>query len=327
MSIHRIILLCSAAFAAAVLLVQGQNATDAVRSQTGLTVAKGQLQVEFSRTGRKPEVSVSVMSVPQPAETTAPLTLTLRAIVGSDEAEVDDRLTAVDTLGADLNCHEIAVLCVFLKQPLNPQAKRLRSLHALKNNILNVLREQTAPPPGLTGLMVEMYHDRAQDPVMRDYAIQHLGAWYNRDDAVSPKERERIRAVLAEAVRELNSTAGTALLGMHRLSADDEAFDATQIDCVALSLVQSADTDTAARLTAIQVCAERGLKEALPTVETLAQTSDCIPMQLSAIAAAARLGGSQQAKVLRSIGPTPNEEVNAALQVALRQLEQSRDLF
>jgi len=58
-------------------------------------------------------------------------------------------------------------------------------------------------------------------------------------------------------------------------------------------MAQSQDTDTATRLTAIQVCAERGLKEVVPVAETLARTPDCLPLRLSAIAAVDRSSGVQ----------------------------------
>jgi hypothetical protein len=235
-------------------------------------------------------------------------------IVGTDAAEMGDRIEAVHQLGNNLTSFQVAALAVFVNSPVTDGAKDAWGLYAVKNDILNVLRAQTTPPADLTRLLIGMYRNRAQDAVMRDYAIQHLSVWHERDDVVSPAERKSIRTVLNEAVRENNSIAGTALLGLHRLAVDLTPSDANELDRIALHLAQSAETETATRLTAIQVCAERGLKEVLPTAEGLAQKTDCIPLQLSAKAAFKRLGGMPPADVARraevklteiTAGPSP----------------------
>jgi len=255
----------------------------------------GRFSVEFSRTGKSSAVDVPVSPDTLPPETTQ----TLRMIVGADDADMGDRIEAVHKLGNELTSFEIAALAVFVNLPEMEGATDAWGLHALKNDILNVLRAQTPPPPDLTRLLIGLYHNRAQNAVMRDYAIQHLSLWHERDDVVSAEERKSIRTVLNEAMRENNSIAGTALLGLHRLAVDLTPSDANGIDRMALQLAQSAETETATRLTAIQVCAERGLKEVLPTAEALAQETDCIPLQLSAMAAFRRLGGLPPADTVR----------------------------
>jgi hypothetical protein len=242
-------------------------------------------------------------------------------IVGTDAAGMGDRIEAVRALGNDLTPFQIAALAVFVNSPVTDGAKDAWGLHAVKNDILNVLRAQNTPPPDLTRLLIGLYHNREQDAVMRDYAIQHLGVWHERDDVVSPAERKSIRAVLNEAVRENNSIAGTALLGLHRMAVDLTPSDAREIDRMALHLAQSAETETATRLTAIQVCAERGLKEVLPTAEGLAQKTDCIPLQLSAMAAFSRLGGMPPADVVWRKEAARNDFVNITLERASRPIE------
>jgi hypothetical protein len=79
------------------------------------------------------------------------------------------------------------------------------------------------------------------------------------------------------------------LLGWHRLCRDGAGFDPAELDRCALQMARSSGADKAARLTAIQVCAERGLKELLPAIEPLVNTADCVPLGLSAAAATRRL--------------------------------------
>jgi hypothetical protein len=130
--------------------------------------------------------------------------------------------------------------------------------------------------------MIGIYRNPAQDPVIRDYAIQHLATWYEQGAPDSPDSKEKIRAVFHNAVKEPNGIAGTALLAMHHLSANDAAFDGTEINELALNLARSANLAT--RITAIQVCSERGLKEVLPGIESIPQKPGSLPLRLSAVA-------------------------------------------
>ena len=307
-------------FASMVWLVQGADAQDGASMYASKSPSRGQLQVELFQTPQRllPLVSVS------PDPPSSALTLALRAIVGTDAASMGDRFEAVHALGPNLSRDHIAVLTVFLKLPPRASEKNLPGLHGLNNDLLNVLRNQTTPPAGLTDTLLEIYRDAAQDSVIRDYAIQHLFLWYEQGAHDTLDAKEKIRAVLHEATRQNTSTAGTALLGLHRLSAGDAAFSQQEIDRLALSLALSADTELATRITAIQVCAERGISEVLPTMELLARTSRCVPLRLSAIAALGRLGGPEHAGRLRQVAGGQNEAVRPALQSALRRLEQKQ---
>jgi hypothetical protein len=251
----------------------------------------------------------------------------LRPIIGGEEGPIAERFRSVRALGEHLSEAEILALYAFLKSPPQPEETNLQGLHALKNDMLNVLRHQATAPAGLTANLINLYRDPAQDCVIRDYALQHLVAWYEQGAADAPDAKADIRAVLRDAVQDHRSLAGTALLGMHRLSAEHAAFDAAEIDSLALSLARSAGTDPAARVTAIQVCAERGLKEALPVINTFAQTGENIALRLSAIAALGRLGATEQANMLRRLESGPEDALRAALRAAMRQLQQKEQLF
>ncbi len=215
----------------------------------------------------------------------------IQRIASTTNLAPGDRLEAVLSLGEKLSREEITALYSFLKSPSAREEKDLPVLYGLKNEILNVLRHQTAPSVGFTRTMVEIYSNQDQDSVLRDYAIQHLTAWYEQGAPDAPDAKEKIRAVLRLAAHEPNGIAGTALLGMHRLSAESASFDGKEIDQFALAYARSTGTDLATRITAIQVCSERGIKAVLPAIESLPQQAGSLPLRLSATAAMGQLDG------------------------------------
>ena len=247
------------------------------------------------------------------------------AMVGSVESGIGERLKAARTLGAHLGGGEIAALYSFLSAP--PTEQNLPGLHALKNEVLNGLRTQAKAPAGLTGLLIRIYRDGAQDEVTRDYAIQHLISWCEQGAGDAADAKERIRAVLEQAAQEKGSIAGTALLGMHRLSQAGSAFNESDIKSMALKMAMDVETKAAARLSAMQVCAERGWKEALPAMESAARERGEIPLRLSAIAALGRLGGREQAALLERVDAGGNEVLRAAVRAALGRLQEKEKLF
>jgi hypothetical protein len=251
----------------------------------------------------------------------------LLPIVGAVRADMCERLDAVNALGRGLSREEIALLWEFLSSPPAAQEKNVPDLEGLKNDILNVLRRQSPPPSGFTETLIGIYRDPAQDSVIRDYAIQHLVVWYEQGAPDTPQARDRIRAALFEAAGESGSIAGTALLGLHLLSAEDPALGQDDINRVALRLVCSAKTQVASRITAIQVCAERGLKEAVPAIQAVAEAQGCVPLRLSALAALARLNAGQQARALGRVWVDDDQAAPAGARVAYPQPEQKPVAF
>ena len=117
------------------------------------------------------------------------------------------------------------------------------------------------------------------------------------------------------------------MLGLHQFSSVNAGWDQERISRRALVLVRSADTPAATRITAVQICAERGVKEALPTIETLAREPGNLPLQLSAIAALGQLGGAEQAAWLRALKTAGNGDLQPAIRAALKRLAQKQKPF
>jgi hypothetical protein len=134
--------------------------------------------------------------------------------------------------------------------------------------------------------MVAIYQDRQQDDTMRDYAIQHLSAWYEDGAEDATYAKQKIREVLLQAAQEKSVLGATALLNLHQLSQTDPAsFDAKVIDKLALEMAAASETPDASRLTAFQVCAERQVAAAAPNMEFAVSNSGDAILRTSAISA------------------------------------------
>ena len=262
---------------------------------------------------------------PHEINVTALAPSTIEPIINPSVA-IDERLWAVHALGSTLGQDEIASLYSFLKSKPARDESDVAQLHGLKNDILNVLRQQATPAIGLTQLLIEIYQDTTQDCVMRDYAIQHAVTWFEQDAPDTPDAKDRIRKLLRRAAQEPDSLAGTALLGMHRLSTTDLSFKREEIDQLALSHAVSVASDRATRITAIQVCSERGLKAVLPAIQTFPETPGSLPLRLSAIAAIGRLGNEQNGEQLQHVEARQEQSLSTAINAALKQLKKQGPL-
>ena len=251
---------------------------------------------------------------------------TVRAIVSPSEIDIAQRLRSVHSLPDNLSRGEVDAFYTFIKSAPAPGEKDLPGLYGVKNDLLNVLRQQSTPPANFTGTLLDIYNDPSQDVVMRDYAIQHLVPWYEEGALDMPDARDKIRDVLRRAANETNSIAGTALLGMHRLSATDSNFSSDEINALASTHALSAHVHPATRLTAIQICAERGIKTVLPKIESLPDTSRCLPVRLAAIAAIGQLGGKDNIEALRQLEAGQEPSLMPALGPALRNLKEKEKL-
>jgi hypothetical protein len=105
-----------------------------------------------------------------------------------------------------------------------------------------------------------------------------------------------------------------APLALHLLTARDAVAAREESNRMAIRLARNSEAQTAARIIAVQICAERGLRQALPAIERLAQEADCVALRLSAQAALCRLGGSLQPLGLHSTRRFRNEPPQADFQ-------------
>ncbi len=170
---------------------------------------------------------------PNPAE----LSASLRQVADTT-ADRDQRLRAVRNLPADLGPAEFDQLFSQLQQPA-AQDETPWGLE-FKNEIMDKLC--AADAPGLAGLLTGIYESKSQNTVIRDYALQHLIEHYQRlaetDSGRIPRgELRELTRVLWDAVKETDSTiAGTALLGLSRLSTKIPDLDPARVGTAASRL-------------------------------------------------------------------------------------------
>ena len=219
-------------------------------------------------------------------------------VCGADSATADSYEARNDALRSiarrrDLPEKDVAALIAYLRTADN--AMRVERVAALKNDVMNLLRNQEPPVEGLAETLMGMIDgnigpgragvpppaadgdgtpslpgNTIHPPVVIDYCIQHLGAMVNElDDA----KRSRVREVFVKAAREKTKPyAGTALYSLAEDARATLAQD-KELKGLALALCKPG-ANHAARIAAIQLAGERGYADALPVLrETLSAPS------------------------------------------------------
>ena len=90
----------------------------------------------------------------------------------------------------DLPEKDVAALVAYLRS--KDSAMRVERVAALKNDVMNLLRNQEPPPKGLAETLIAMFSGGKHPPAVLDYCIQHLGAMQGEitDDSLRHRIRE-----------------------------------------------------------------------------------------------------------------------------------------
>jgi hypothetical protein len=198
----------------------------------------------------------------------------------------------------------------------------------LKNDLILALKQQWPPPKELEAVLAQMFYDKDQDALIRNYALQHLATWYRQCED-KPSVLEALWAGTADPD---GGIVGTALIGLARLSrerdelnpASSQPGSATLFDrlaAAASTVAQDPARSEIARATAIQICAELGAKNILPTAVALAEGAGSVPLRISAVAALGALGGPDQTDLLNGLLAADDARIQTAARAALRRLE------
>ena len=199
-------------------------------------------------------------------------------VCGADPTTADRYEARNDALRSiarrrDLPKDDVAALMAYLRWA--DYALRVERVAALKNDVMNLLRNQEPPVEGLAETLIVMFEGRGisthnssthnspthpHPPAVLDYCIQHLGAMQNSlDDAT----RLRVRRVFLRAARNTcQPYAGTAL---YSLAEDKRATPVQEGELKRLTLALcKPGANHAARIAAIQLAGQRGYVEILP---------------------------------------------------------------
>ena len=186
-------------------------------------------------------------------------------------------LVEVSALGDSLPEKQIADLYGFLKRPLQAfKDMDAPSVASLKNQVMDKLLEQQSLPADYGAEMIGLYRNRANDELLRNFAVQHLELYAGTlavrggYDAASDQAL-KIRSALDAASRETDSSiGGAALLGLERLSRLDAKIDRSALATRAAACAANASSDLQTRIAAIQVCGEMRIKTSAATLRALA---------------------------------------------------------
>ena len=250
-------------------------------------------------------------------------------VCGADATTADRYEARNDALRSiarrrDLPEKDVASLMVYLQS--TEDALRSERIAALKNDVMNLLRNQEPPPKGLTETLMGIFEGNSSThnsptpphpPAVLDYCIQHLGAMQGEitDDSL----RRRIRETFVLAARQTRQPyAGTALYSI----AQDKRASLSQkneLKRLAIALCKQG-SHPVARVSAIQLAGERGYKEILPILrKTLSSARRDAVLDIVSIGSLGLLGDESDLELLSQFSSDTRRAV--AVKVAIKRIK------
>ena len=313
MKIQVIVIVCGSALllAAAVAVVVASRNRHQPAPPPDVPVAALPAEVRVKAVERKPE--------PMDHEVVEASTA-VAIVCGADSATADRYEARNDALRSiarrrDLPENDVAALLAYLRSKDN--AMRVERVAALKNDVMNLLRNQEPSPKGLAETLIAMFRSGKHPPAVLDYCIQHLGAMQGEitDDSL----RHRIRETFIFAARQTRqSYAGTAL---YSLSEDKQASQSqkSELKRLTISLCKQG-SHPVARVSAIQLAGERGYKEILPILrETLSSSRRDAVLDIVSIGSLGLLGDESDLELLSQFSSDTRRAV--AVKAAIKRIK------
>ena len=241
-------------------------------------------------------------------------------VCGADKATADRYEARNDALRSiarrrDLPEKDVAVLIAYLRTGDN--AMRVERIAALKNDVMNLLRNQEPPPKGLTEALIAMFSGGKHPPVVLDYCIQHLGAMQGEitDDSL----RRRIREIFVLAARQTRQPyAGTALYSLAENTHASQS-QKNELNRLTVALCKQG-SHPVARVSAIQLAGERGYKEILPILrETLSSARRDAVLDIVSIGSLGLLGDESDLEFLSQFSSDTRRSV--AAEAAIKRIK------
>ena len=266
--------------------------------------------------------SVSRASQPRTAVEPEDVSAAVAVVCGHEAATADRyeaRNAALRSLARcrDLNADDVLALMEYLRT--TGGALRVEREAALKNDVFNLLRNQATLSDGLVDLLMEMFACNEQPSVVRDYALQHLGAL--RKDDLDAQQRQNCRDVFVAAAKDIReSFAGTAL---YSLAATDQMSKAQETELRRLTVAACGAAATPlARMSALQLAGERGYREVLPVVRKLLDGArrDAVT-DMVAVGTLGLLGGRDDLSRLERLKAQGGQRLRPAVEAAIRRIE------
>jgi len=238
----------------------------------------------------------------------------LNEIFGASGVDTYRRIGLLKGLGFPLSDGDKAGIFAFLKESERPADMSVGHWHWLIDEALTVLRNDGTNNAEVAAQLGDLYRNTSADPIVRDYAVQHLGHLLSTD--VNPG---LIVPVLRDAISNTENTiAGSALLALDQHFPDD-----LETSGQAFRVASDPRTSLTSRVTALQVASSQKHPEALPLALGLASDSNLpTSLRLSAIATIADLGMSDQLAFLKTFSAVREPRLYRAATVAITKLSQ-----
>jgi len=286
---------------------------------------------------RREEIPIAGSQSAPILQNVAKVSDTVLTLIHSD-SDYQTRLKAMRELGYEIPAQDVDVLLNFLVADIPADAKlRPMAFNSIRNDLYEILLRQKEMPYGLGDLLVNVVNNPKQDSMWRNYCIQFMQPFYekakdmehggeNAGGATAPSATEELQLVresLWNALEEReNSNAGTALLGLDKLSHNHPEFDRKEIDTAMLNLASDDQASVANRITAIRMCGDQGNSHALETARDLAENGDTTMLRCAAIATLGDLGTEDDLVLLETYAFSTEERLQRIAQQALEKLVQ-----
>ncbi|MEI7850957.1 MAG: hypothetical protein WCH86_03915 [Kiritimatiellales bacterium] len=262
----------------------------------------------------------------------------------SDETPYPTRASLIQGLGRNLPADGVAAFRDFLNSPLADHSTiRPIVLNSIKNELLEVLMRQVELPAGLGQQVIDMFNDPSSDYMWREYCLQFMQPLYERVSAESrahgaesapptsnlplstsrfqPSTRPIIEAMMGALDERDQDLAGTALLGLSRLSERNEGFDHEEILAKAVEMAGDSKASARCRLTAMRIAAADRRAEILPAARELAVNGQTVLLRGAAITTLGDFGVQQDRSLLEKLSVSGSRQIMAAAKAALAKVE------
>jgi hypothetical protein len=244
----------------------------------------------------------------------------------------EQRIQAVRSLPGKLGDASVDRLFEFLKQP---PASGQDNWYLVCNEIMEVMRKRNLAPGLYTRKHLELIQSPVSDPMIRDYAAQHLAQWISGIDPQAREAdpdiaKEAFTGMCEEAIKPANAQltlTGTTLNALtDAVLNGGEAIRGRkdEVARLALDVLENRHAEASAvnRATALQAAARLnapGLNEICR--QLAADATVPVDVRLSSIAALGQVGGSEDLTFLRAYTQDPAFKFAAA--AAVTRLEQA----
>ncbi len=258
-------------------------------------------------------------------------------VLGNGKAvESRDRVAALRELPLNWTPEERRAVYAWLRAgPAPGDGMSVDEWHWLAHRIMGRLRGQVAFPGELPAELAAIATAEGIDPILRDYAVQHLALLRRQIAAASGFRTGPTALSGAEAAWEIggaeagnllqiaddglmaaartagDGAGGAALLGMLRMAGDDGENGkdiAAAAGEVAMAVVKDPAGDSMNRATALSVAARAGRGDVVPEARRIAAEAGAPPMER--LAAIGALGERGTAEDLALLGRLENENRN-----------------